>query len=109
MAKPALKRSGHDVSSPPLPAPDEIDNDELRRRLAGAGSGIGYDRRDSEPSRREPHKRMVLDVPVSVHDQVRIRAAEQNRTINSVVLECLAKSGFDIPASALVADRRQSR
>lgn len=57
---------------------------------------------------RGPVVKLSLEVPASLRPQLKQRAFEQDVTINSIVLNALAKAGFDIDEADLVSDRRKA-
>ena len=53
----------------------------------------------------EPDKQVTVMLPASVVRAMRMRAAEQDETIRTVVLRALLADGFKVPAEE-IADRR---
>lgn len=46
-------------------------------------------------------KQLGASVPVSVYRQLRLRAAESGTTVRGVLLDALARAGYDVPPEAM--------
>ena len=61
---------------------------------------------EGSPARAgEPDRQVTVMLPASVARELRLRAAERDETIRTVVLRALLADGFNVPAEEVV-DRR---
>lgn len=77
-------------------------------RSKGARGGSPAAKNIAESTTSALQVKMTIEVPESLRDQLRLRAAERRTTIRGVILDALQAKGFAID-DAEIADGRSTR